>query len=65
MPTSTHLNVFPLGAYSMILGMDWLFTHRTKADCYEKVIEYLDGDVANIILHGKKKPTSIRMVTTM
>jgi len=22
MPTTTHLNVFPLGSYSMLLGMD-------------------------------------------
>lgn len=44
MPTSTHLNVLPLGSYSMILGMDWLFIHMTKVDCYDKVIECLDDD---------------------
>ena len=32
MPTSKHLNVLPLGSYSMILGMDWLFTHKAKVD---------------------------------
>jgi len=30
MPTATHLNVLPLGSYSMLLGMDWLYIHRTK-----------------------------------
>jgi len=24
-PTSTHLNVIPLGSYNIFLGMDWLF----------------------------------------
>jgi len=32
MPTSAHINVLPLGSYSMILGMDWLYLHRTKVD---------------------------------
>jgi len=44
MPTSTHLNVLPLGSYSMLLGMDWLFIHRTKVDFYDKAIECLDDD---------------------
>ena len=39
MSTSTHLNVFSLGSYNMLLGMDWLYLHRTKVDCYEKSIE--------------------------
>ena len=44
MPTLSHLNVLPLGSYSMFLGMDWLFTHRTKVDYYENSIECLDDD---------------------
>lgn len=32
MPTTTHLNVLFLGSYSMILGVDWLYLHRTKVD---------------------------------
>ena len=42
MPTSTHLNVIPLGSYSMIFGMDWFYLHRNKVDFYEKAIECLD-----------------------
>ena len=65
MPTSTHLNVLPLGSYNMILGMEWLDLHRTKVDFYKNVIECLDDDGEKRILQGKKKPTSVRMVTTM
>ena len=43
MPTTTHLNVLPLGSYSMILGMDWLYLHRTKVDCFDKAIECVDN----------------------
>ncbi len=65
MPTSSHLNVIPLGSYSMLLGMDWLFIHKTKVDFYDKAIECLDDDGERRILQEKKKPTSMRMVTTM
>jgi len=49
----------------MILGMDWLYTHRTKVDYYDKVIECFDDNEEQRILQGKKKATSIKMVTTM
>lgn len=58
MPTSTHLNVFPLGLKSMILGMNWLFLHRTKLGCYEKVIECIDDDGERRFLQGKNNSTS-------
>jgi len=50
MPTSTHLIVLPLGSYSMLLGMDWLYVHRTKVDCYDKAIECLDDNGEKRIL---------------
>ncbi len=42
MPTTTHLNVLPLGSYSMLLGMDWMYLHRTKVDLFDKDIECVD-----------------------
>ena len=64
MPTSTHLNVLSLGSYSILLGMEYLYLHRTKLDCYAKSIECLDDNGEHKILQGKKKATSVRMVTT-
>ena len=32
MPTSTHVNVLPLGSYSLLSGIDLFFTHNTKLD---------------------------------
>ena len=32
MPTTFHLNVLQLGAYNILLGMDWLYRHHTKFD---------------------------------
>jgi len=49
----------------MLLGMDWLYLHRTKVDCFDKAIECVDDSEEKRTLKGKKKPTSVRMVTTM
>ena len=65
MPTTTQLNVFPLRSYSMILKMDWKYLDRTKVDYYDKVIKFLDANGKKRILQGKKKPTSVRMVTSI
>lgn len=65
MPTSTHLNVLPLGSYNMLLGIDWLYLHRTKIDCYDKAIECLDDDGKRRILQGKKNSTLVIMVIAM
>ena len=50
MSTSVHLNVLLLGSYNMLLSIDWLYIHRTKVDCYDKVIEYLNDDREKRIL---------------
>ena len=65
MPTSVHLNVLPLGSCSMLFSMDWLYIHRTKIDFYDRGIECLDDDEERRILQGKKKPTSVRIVTNL
>lgn len=65
MHTTTNLNLSPLGSYNMLLGMHWLFIHRTKVEFYEKVIECLDGYGEKEVFQGKKKPTLERMVTTI
>jgi len=50
MPTTKHLNVQSLGSYSMILGVDWLYLHKTKVDFCDKAIKCLDDNEENKIL---------------
>lgn len=65
MPTVAHLNVLPLGSYSMLSGMDSLYLRRTKVDYFDKAIECVDDSGEKRTLQGKKNPTSMRMVTVM
>ena len=55
MSTLAHLNVLSLGSYNMLLGMDWLYLHEAKVDCYEKEIESLDDNGEQRTLQGKKR----------
>lgn len=49
----------------MLFGMDWLYLHKTKVDCYDKSIECVDENGEPRVLQGKKTSTSVRMVTPM
>ena len=64
-PTTTHLNLLPLGSYGMIFCINQLYLHRTKVDWYEKAIKCLDGNWENRFSEGKKKSTSIRIIISM
>jgi len=47
-PTATHLKV-------LLLGMDWLYIHRTKVECYDKSIECVDDNGEPRVLQAKNK----------
>jgi hypothetical protein len=34
--TYVDLNVFPLGSYDLLIGMNWLEEHRVILNCYNK-----------------------------
>ena len=64
-PTTTHLNLLSLGAYNILLDMDWLYLHKTKVNFYEKEIECLDDVGEKNVLWGKQNKTSMRLITKM
>lgn len=47
----------------MLLGMHWLYIHKTKVDCYDKEIECVDDNGELRVLQGNKKSSSVRIVT--
>jgi hypothetical protein len=40
--TLVNLNVLPLGSYDILIGMDWLESHKVLLNCYEKLFVYQD-----------------------
>jgi len=65
MITTTQLNVLPLGGYDVSLGINWLYMHQAKVDCYEKNDIFLDEKGKKKILQGNKKTISVRLLTAM
>ena len=44
MKTKGDLNIFPLGSYDCIIGMDWLDQHHTLLDCHNQEFTFLDEE---------------------
>jgi hypothetical protein len=63
--TQEALNILPLGFYDLLLGMDWLASHKETLNCYEKVLECEDNMGNEIILQGIRKPISVRQIPTL
>jgi hypothetical protein len=48
-----------------LIGMDWLDSHKSKLDCYNKMLkcEYEEGE--KITLQGIQNPVSVRQISTL
>ena len=42
--TKEDLNIFPLGSYDCLIGMDWLDQHHTLLDCHNKSFTFLNEE---------------------
>jgi hypothetical protein len=64
-PTQATLNVLPLGSYDMLIGMDWLATHKSKLECYHKTLECVSKEGKRITLQGIRKSVSVRQISSL
>jgi hypothetical protein len=64
-PTQTTLNLLPLGSYDLLIGMEWLATHKARLDCYYKTLECVSKEGKNITLQGIRKPVSVRQISAL
>jgi hypothetical protein len=65
LPTQATLNILPLGSYDLLIGMDWLTTHKTKMDCYHKTLECVNEDGRKMALQGIQKLVSVRQILAL
>lgn len=63
--TTLNLCIIPLGSYGIVLGMDWLYTHRAKLDYRQKRIEFLDDYGTPIVNCRIQRGISLRMISSM
>lgn len=63
--TSVDLRVIPLGSYDVVLGMDWLGSHKASIDCRKKTIKCQDDQGKDVEIVGIPRPISLRMISAM
>jgi hypothetical protein len=64
-PTQETPNMLPLGCYGMLIGIDWLATHKSNLDCYNKTMECEDEKGKKRVLQGIHKHDSVRKVSSL
>ena len=63
--TRINLNVFPLGSYDMIIGMDWLAKYKVILNCFDTTFTYVVEDLIVRKVEGVSKSVSLRQISVM
>jgi hypothetical protein len=63
--TKVDLNIFPLGSYDCLIGMDWLDQHHTLLDCHNKAFTYLDEEGKPRKVKGIPRAVTIRQILAL
>jgi hypothetical protein len=64
-PTQATLNILPLGSYDLLIGMDWLATHKARLDYYHKTLECVRKGGKRITHQGIRKLVSVRQISAL
>jgi hypothetical protein len=64
---TTRLKVYvtALGAYDLIIGMDWLEAHQALVDCFAKRVLCVDDEGRPVEIQGVQRKVSLRFISTM
>ena len=63
--TTVDLRVIPLGSYDVVLGMEWLGSHRASIDCRKKIIMCQDDQGNDVKIVCIPRPISLWMISAM
>jgi hypothetical protein len=58
--TKENLNIFPLGSYDYLTGMDWLEQHHVVLDYHNKAFTFLDDEGNLRTVHGIPRVVTVR-----
>jgi hypothetical protein len=64
---TTRLKVYitALRTYDLIIGMDWLESHRAMVDCFAKRVICVDDEGRPVEIHGVRRNVSLCFISTM
>ena len=50
--THVNVNIFPLGSYDLLIGMDWIEEHKVVLNFFDKILTCTDDNGNNIKVKG-------------
>ena len=59
-PIKVNLNMFPLGSYDFLIGMDWLDQHHAILYCHKNTFTCLDEEGSLNKMRGIPRAVTIR-----
>jgi hypothetical protein len=63
--TKEDLNMFPLGSYDFLIGMDWLDRHHAILDYHNKAFTFLDEEGNHRAVQGIPRAVVVREISAM
>ena len=63
--TSVNLNILPLGSYDILIGMDWLESHKDVIDYLHKNFSSVDEEDKYHTMNEIYRPLSTRQISAL
>ena len=63
--TQVKLNVFPLGSYDVLIGMDWLERHQVVLNCFQKTFTSLNNEGERITVKGIPTKVCVKQILAL
>jgi hypothetical protein len=57
--------VTALETYDLIIGMEWLESHRVMVDYFPKKVFFVDDEGRSVEIHGVRRKVSLHFILTM
>ena len=57
------MNIFPLGSYEVLIGMDWLESDKEIINRLDKTFTCIDDEGKERTIRGIPRPISVRKIT--
>ncbi|GKF72870.1 reverse transcriptase domain-containing protein [Tanacetum coccineum] len=61
----TNLLPIHMFDFDVILGMDWLASHRATIDCYDRTVIFGDVRQPEFVYHGSSPLKSVKLISAM
>ena len=63
--THAHLNIFPLGSYDLLIGMNWIEKNKVMLNCFDKTTECTNDTGTTIKVKGIPRKVTVRVISSL